>query len=395
MIRLCLVAWSGLSAARLHRQRSIITVFCLVVMLTPYAAGLGLSCGIQQEAEASIEFGADLYITGSKFGRTAPIPLEYQKFIGSIDGVVKLTPRIVGQMELGRDRVAAVVVGIDAAEFPLPLSFMDGRLPKNGSMNELVIGQGLAQRLGWKVGSVLPPFYRNSRGERLTKVVGVFKATAALWEINTVFTTFATAAHIFDDDQRATDILVQCRQGYTSAVVSAVLQQHATGNHKIGIHITSREMLTAKVSKTLFHHQGIFSLFFVFLFVAGILVLIVTSGIGSSERRREVGVLKATGWQTDEVLLRAFTESCLLAVVGASCSILIAFAWMRWFAGLWLADVFLPDWTSAGNVAPPFALTVMAFLLVQLIAFAIVTSGTVYSCWRTAITLPITSLRRS
>ena len=58
------IAKTGLAAIRLHPLRASATVGAVVVVLVPYLAGLGLSYGIQAEAEDSIRFGADLYVTG-------------------------------------------------------------------------------------------------------------------------------------------------------------------------------------------------------------------------------------------------------------------------------------------------------------------------------------------
>ena len=90
------IARTGLVAVLLHPLRSLATTGSLVVILVPYLAGLGLSQGLQAEAEASIRFGADLYVTGSQFGRDVPVPLAAAERVRALDGVLAVTPRIVG-----------------------------------------------------------------------------------------------------------------------------------------------------------------------------------------------------------------------------------------------------------------------------------------------------------
>ena len=80
--------------------------------------------------------------------------------------------------------------------------------------------------------------------------------------------------------------------------------------------MVAREDLLALLPRGLLHREGIFNLLFLLAFVVGILVLLVTSGLGLTERRREIGILKATGWQTDEVLLRSLAESFCLSLAG-------------------------------------------------------------------------------
>jgi hypothetical protein len=49
----------------------LVTTACLVAVLLPYLVGLDLSRGVQDDAEAAVRFGADLYVSGEQFGRPA------------------------------------------------------------------------------------------------------------------------------------------------------------------------------------------------------------------------------------------------------------------------------------------------------------------------------------
>ncbi len=317
------IAHTGLVAVLLHPRRSLATVGALVVVLVPYLTGLGIAQGIEAEAEASIRYGADLYVTGSQFGRDVPVPLAVAEQVRRIDGVTDVTPRIVGAVVLGKDRENAVLVGLPRDHFPAEVACVEGRLPDDGAPNEFVVGTELARKLRLEVGSLIPPFYRNDEGERVSKVVGVFKSDVSLWQANLILTTFDTAAAVFNQRGLATDLLVNCRPGYRDSVRARIERDVSPGAGVVP-RVTAREDLRALLPGGLGHRQGIFNLLFLLAFVVATLVVLVTSGFGLSERRREIGVLKATGWQTDEVLLRGGVESLVLGVVGASASLLLA-----------------------------------------------------------------------
>src|SRR5579884_60744 len=154
------IAHTGLTAVLLHPLRSLVSVAALVVVLLPYLVGLGLSKGLQAEAEASVGFGADLYVTGSRFGRPAPLPLSVVSAVRALDGVMEVVPRIVGEVLLGKERLHAVLVGLPTERLPAWSASIDGDLPHGGGgPNQLVIGTALARRLNLKVGSMLLPFY--------------------------------------------------------------------------------------------------------------------------------------------------------------------------------------------------------------------------------------------
>jgi ABC-type lipoprotein release transport system permease subunit len=395
--KLLAIALTGVSALLLHRLRSLATACCAVVVLLPYLVGLGLSQGIQRDAEASIQHGADLYVTGSQFGRAAPVPLRAVPEIRALDGVAAVTPRIVGHITLGRDRKPVVLVGIPIENFPAAVHCVEGTLPKGSPLHELVVGSELSRRLGLHVGSVLPPFYRNDQGERLSQVVGIFDADVSLWQAHLVFTTFDSAAAIFNQRGLATDLMISCRPGYQAAVATALVQSISFSppgaDSGVRPSVTTREALQALLPRGLLHREGVFTLHFILAFVAAILVVLVTTGVGLSERRREVGILKATGWQTDELLLRSFVESFLLSLASACAALLLAYLWLRVFNGFWIAGLFLAEIDTAPGFRVPFRMLPVPVLLAFVIAFAVVLSGTLYSTWRAATTPPREAMR--
>jgi len=358
---------------------------------------MGIAKGIQHDAAASLRGGGDLYVSGVQFGRSVPLPLTFVPQINELEGVELVVPRIVGRMVLGRERVEVVVVGIPDSQFPDTIRCVDGRLPSAGDHNELVVGTEIARRLKLRIGSLLPPFYRNPRGEHISTIVGIFEADASLWQSNLLFSTFETAAKIFDQPELATDLVVHCQPGYEANVSSAVQRMLGSGpadsDNVLRLRVTSREELEGLLTGGQLHREGIFNLHFVLVFVIGILVILVTSGLGLPERRREIGILKATGWQTDEILLRSLVESLLLSLGGASASILLAFVWLTAFNGYGIAGIFIAGVSAAPSFPVPFRLTPVPAGLALIIALAITMSGSIWSSWRSAIVPPAEAMR--
>jgi ABC-type lipoprotein release transport system permease subunit len=385
------IAATGITAILLHPLRAAVTTAALVVILVPYLVGLGLSRGVQDQAEAAVRFGADLYVGAEQFGRPVPVPLALAAEVRKLPGVAAVVSRIVGRVELGRDRVSAVLVGVPVKDFPPELECVRGRLYRGGTRNELVVGSDLANRLHLDVGSLLPPFYTSRRGERVSEVVGVFRSEVALWQARLIVTSFETAAHIFDQDGLATDLLVRCRPGYTDEVRQAVVRRVESG--PLRLRVVAREDLEALLPQGLVRREGVFTALFVLAFTVAILVLLVTSGFGLAERRREIGILKATGWQTDELLLRSLVESFLLSVAGASLAVVLAFVWLRGLNGYGIAGVFLPGVELAPAFQVPFRLTPVPTLLAFLVALVVVLSGSLYSTWRAATAPPREAMR--
>jgi ABC-type antimicrobial peptide transport system permease subunit len=157
--------------------------------------------------------------------------------------------------------------------------------------------------------------------------------------------------------------------------------------------VIAREDLQALLPGGLLHREGVFNLHFVLAFAVGIAAVLVTSGLGLAERRREIGILKATGWQTDEVLLRCLVESFLLSLAGASLALLLAFLWLRGLNGYWIASIFLDGVEKAPGFPVPFQLTPVPSLLAFVVSFVVVMSGSLYAAWRAATVSPGEAMR--
>jgi ABC-type lipoprotein release transport system permease subunit len=392
------VAATGLAAVLLSPLRSFVSFLAVAAVLLPYLVGLALSQGLQAEAEASARLGADLYVSGSQYGRPVPIPLRAANMIRRIDGVTEVVPRIVGAIALGRDHVQTVLVGLPPEHAAAWADCIDGDPPQTRTLNELVIGTSLAHQLHLKIGSMLLPFYRNDRqGAHTSRVVGVFKPDAPLWQAKMILTTFDTASAIFDQEDTATDLLVWCRPDALSSVRLAIERELLfSTSPKGGVirpSVTGRDDLLALLPSGLLHREGVFNLHFVVAFVIGILTLLVTSGIGLGERRREIGILKATGWQTDEILLRGLVESLSLSLAGACAALLLAWVWLRFLNGYGIAGLFLEGADLKPDFSVPYRLTPTPLVLAFLLSFAIVLTGTLYSSWRAAATPPREAMR--
>jgi ABC-type lipoprotein release transport system permease subunit len=393
------IAATGVASVLLHPLRSAVSVAALVAVLLPYLVCLGLAKGVEEEAAAAVRFGSDLYISGSQFGLSVPLPRAAISQVAGIDGVTRVVPRVVGEVVLGKEHVHAVLVGLPPEAFSAWADVVEGEMPRSSGPNELVVGTAIARQLELRVGSPLPPFYHNERlGERVSRVVGLFKRDAPLWQAHLILTTLETASIIFDQPGLVTGLLVWCRPGGYEAEVARAIEQRlqfpsAQGDGVVRPRVIAREDLEAVLPRGLLHREGIFNLHFLLAFVVAILVLLVTSGLGLAERRREIGILKATGWQTDQILLRCFVESVCLSVAGACTSLVLAWVWLRVFNAYGVAALFVEGVETAPTFAVPFRLAPVPFLFAFLLSFVVVLSGSLYSCWRAATVAPREAMR--
>jgi ABC-type lipoprotein release transport system permease subunit len=264
-----------------------------------------------------------------------------------------------------------------------------GRTPAVGPVHELVLGATLARALGLDVGDVLPPFYRNDAGERVSTVVGVLDGGPP-WRQALVLTSFESAEHIAGGGGAATDVLVRCRPGYGDTVAQTVgrLSWPSADGAALTLRATPRDHSESTLIDGPVRTHSVFDAHFVLAFAVGIPLLLVTSGVGLAARRREAGLLRALGWSMETLLLRGVAEGALLAVLGAAGSVLLAALWLGPCGGAFVAELYLPGMVDLPGATVPYRLTGAPTLLATGIALVLTLTGGVVSVWRAAAASP-------
>ena len=377
------IAWSGLTAVTLHPLRSATAILCIVSVLLPYVAGAAIARGVRAEAGMAIAAGPELHVTRTRFGRASPVPLAAVEEYRAIPGVRTVVPRIVGELALGVELVPVVVIGMPPDRAPAPIA---GQRGGTGGP-EFVVGAELARQLELKVGSLLPPFYHSEKGDRVSRIVGVLGDDAPPASAHIMYTSLATAAEIFGEEGFVTDLLITCQPGYRDAVREKLRVADPA------LRITTQDELHAQLPANLRHLDGIFQIHLALAFAIGIPLLLVASGIGLMERRRESALLKATGWMTDELLIRAFVESFVIALIASSIAVIAAWGWLALGDGRGLAEIFLPGRAMGTTIPVPYELGVEASAVASILSLCIVGAGSLYSTWRAATAPPSLVLR--
>jgi ABC-type lipoprotein release transport system permease subunit len=388
---------SGLAAVLLHPLRSGAITACVVALLLPFIAGLAISEGLGDEAAAAARAGPDLVVTAVRFGRPAPIPEEAAETLRAIPGVASVRARIVGAVDIGAAPERAVLVGVDPADLPPDLRCVEGRLFRPGGGLELVFGSRLAKRLALVPGSPIPPFFQNRGGLRVPMVVGVFRSGLPMWEANVILASLDSARLVFDERGTVTQLLVTCREGYSLPVREAIsrIPSLATpgAEEPLAPRISARADVEARLAGGAAFGAGVFALHFVLLFAAAIPLLVVATGAGLRDRRRETGILKMLGWGTDEVILRCLVESLVLAAAGAAIAVLLAALWLGPLEARGIAAVLLPGADAVPGFEVPWRLAPGPIVVGAALSFVLVLTGTIPSNWRAAAAEPMETMR--
>lgn len=360
--------------------RSLVVVGCLLAVLFPFVAAMAVSEGVREQTALSVDMGADLYVTRAQYGRSGPIDISKVEEFAELPGVVEVVPRISGRTYLGEE--LAIVVGIDSPE-------LLGKGFTSPGPGEVMIGRSLADRLGLKKGDELRFFLFPAMP---FTIVDLIDGDLSIWASSMVILSFQDAATIFKLPELASEILIYCRPGTADTIAEHLSSLGKPWDMVPPLRIQTKTIVEQYINRGFDLQAGVFFLFYLTAFALSIPALLILSGFGRGARKKEVGILKATGWQTLEVLEMTFFENILLALLGSMLAVVLAMVWLKLGNGIGIAPLFISGINWIPDFPVPSLFTPMPVLFSFLFGIILTMLGTLITTWKTAVTPPLTTM---
>jgi len=365
-----------------HRTKTIVVCLCIIAILSPFITAVAISEGIRAQSLVSVKAGADLYLTFDEFGRNAAIPLKYLDEIKKIFGVTKAIPRIIGRAFV--QNKLAVIVGINKEDIPESISCISGRMFEHP--NEVVVGCELANHFKLNIGD---QFSMREQQRKTFTVVGFFSSASSIWGSSMIFMSFRDAGELFGKQDVATDIQIHTLPGHNSEIATDLYDIFQNEPYRL----QDKHMVELYFKKGFMLKEGVFSALYLVAFALGIPAILVASGFGLSERKREIGIMKATGWHTLEVLELISFEQLLISLLGAAIAIVLSILWVKGFNGVFIAQFFVSEITMLPKFTLPAKFLPLPCILSFFFAFILTMVGSVYSTWRASTESPVVSMK--
>ncbi len=363
-----------------NRDRSLVVSACLIAVLLPFITAMAVSEGIRAQAEISVQNGADLYISRAQYGRNGAVALSELEEFAKIPGVTSVIPRISGRTYMGEE--LAMLVGIDNPQLVNSTS----RKLKSG---ELLMGRLLAKRLGLQKGDEVHFFLFPALPFTIADLID---GDLSIWASSIVILSFNDAATIFKLPGYASEILLYARPGTADIIAEQLNSLGKPWDMTPPLRIQTKSIVEQYINRGFDLQSGVFFLFYLTAFALSIPALLILSGFGRGARKKEIGILKATGWQTLEVMEMTCIENLLLALWSSMLTVVLAIIWLKLGNGIGVAPLFISgiDWIPEFQV--PSLFTPMPVLFAFLFGLVLTMLGTIFSTWKTAITPPLTTM---
>lgn len=357
-----------------RRLRSLVVTLCLAAILFPLLTALAISEGLRFQAEIGVRQGADIYISEDLCGGEGPISLDYLEALRALPDASRVSARVVGRAYFV-DRLVAVI-GLDREALLALEPLVKGDVPK--ARGEVIVGQGIAREFGVKPGM---RFTVAANNRKVFAPTGIL-SPSCLWSSDVMVMHYKDANEFFRKKGYATQILLYTSSQPAAIVAKSIGDLTGSGGTRVScLQIKERSDIDEMLRSGYGHRGGIFTVLFVIGAALAIPAFLITSGFGMRELYKEIGVLKATGWRTREVLEKVTLENLLISLTAVSLSILLSMVWIKGLNGILIAQFYIAEVGLVPDVDIPSRYLPSHAIFCLLFALGVTLVGGLFSAW--------------
>ncbi|MDD5035304.1 MAG: FtsX-like permease family protein [Methylococcaceae bacterium] len=386
----------------------LLVLYALIVFIL--ASMMFFTYSIKKEASLLLKDSPEIIVQKLMAGRHELFPLRHIETIKNIRGVAAVEPRLWGYYfdthaganytllvppaggKIGKPASKTAVVETDphdrAAEHAgQPLFRFNDVALEPGT---LIVGQGMARARHTDMGDFMP--FRAFDGNILSfRIAAILSSESELVSSDLILLTEGDFRKLFGiDNDYVTDVAVSVNNPREIATVTAKISRLLPD---------SRPIIRDEILRT---YDSIFNWrggMMIVIFSAAVLAFVIfawdkASGLSAGERR-EIGILKAVGWETSDVIQMKFWEGAAISLTAFFSGVILAYIHV-FFTGSLIFEPALKGWS---NLYPHFELTPFVSLeqLTTLFFLTVIpyTVATIVPIWRAATIDPDTAMRHS
>lgn len=365
---------------RKFKNAGIILVFTFVIFIL--GSILFLSYSFKREAVLILENSPELIVQSTMAGRHELIRTDLARSIEKIPGVSRVEPRYWGYYY---DSLvgANYTVMSSAGSISETNRLLRGRLPGPGETGVAAVGSGVARARFAGIGDDL--IMLSASGSPLDlRIVGVFDTDSALLSSDLIVTGSRDFMELFRlPPGMATDLVVSVPHETEAPVVARKIRERFPD---------TRPLLRSEIMRTYDAVFGWRSGLVLTVFAGALVAFIIlawdkATGL-SAEEKKEIGILKALGWETSDILEMKFWEGLVISLSSFLAGVILAYVHVFFFGASVFApalkgwSVLYPQFRLAPYINPYQVATLMMLTVVPYIASTIVPS------WKSAVTDP-------
>lgn len=359
----------------LRRKVKNTAVFVFYTLLVFFVAStLFFAAAIKEETLFVLQDSPEIIVQRLVAGRHEPIPLDCVETLKKIEGVQSVSPRLWGYYYDPTNRANyTLMVSEDLSTTP----------------GMAIIGNGVARLIIGNENQTMP--FKSPDGSFIfLRIKGIMNEELDLMSSDIILMNEADFVRLFDYPQNyATDIALTASDPEKRSTISAAINRLFPESRTI-----VRDEILGAYEAFLGWRGGLVSMVISGALLA-LFILVSDRAMGSGvEESKEVGILKALGWETYDIMLMKFWEGAIVSLLAFLVGILLAYLHV-FFGSALIFKVFLQGWAvlfpqlkltpfvRLSHVFIIFCFTVLPYILVTVAPF-----------WKIATVDPDSVMRR-
>lgn len=321
---------------------------------------------------------------------------DEQARLRALPGFVVAAPRLMisGLASAGETTISFIGEGVDpAAEAALSsaLRFPHGRDLLAGEAQTAIVGSGLAQNLGLKIGDTLVLIANTHSGginAVETRVVGIFESITKAYDDVALRIPIELARQLMRVEGEHLQLVLLDDTDVTASAAARLRDQLDPDKYQV-VPWSDLADFYNKTSALFAKQVGV-----IYVIIAVIIVLAIsnTMTMAVMERVGEIGTMMALGTRRRGILLMFVVEGCILGVLGALIGLAagVALAWIISAIGIPMPPGPGMSWGYEAGILVPAGNLIKA----AGIAAATTTVASIWPAWRASRLEIVEALRR-
>lgn len=386
--------WQAAAENLLRYRNKTVAIFIPLLLAVFFAAAMTfVRDGFLQDARLSLSLSPDITLQKFSGGRVERVSRELLERVGELDNVERVVPRVWGYVpiEYQGGTFTYSIIGLDLSRMPaqeaFPIFLEAGRFLEPGDSGVAVLGQVFARTLEAEVGDTIT--LRSYSGREFPyKIVGIFSSPVQIYTADLLLTTIDDARKFFDyEGDEATDLSIYLKDPLYTDALAARMDAELPN-----VRVLTREALSDATLQAYSGRSGIFQLIWLILLFTAMLIAWAQAANITMDMKREIGILKAVGWSTMEVIEVKLWESVIMALAATVGGLLLGLLYLRLGAPV-IKDFFL-GWASVFPEFPiPIVVDYRSVITLFIISVVPLLAATVIPAWRGGVVNPDTAIR--
>jgi len=356
---------------RKGKNMALMVIYTFVIFLV--GSVMFFTSAIKQEASLVLKDAPEMMVQKLVAGRHDLIPVRYADTIKQIKGVQSVKPRLWGYYYDPTNGANYTMVVDDA---------------NRDNTGNITIGSAVARSLP-NDDNGLVPFKAYDGSYLFLKIKGVLSSKSELVSADLILISEDDFRKLFSiPKEYATDLVLKIRNPKELTTIAGKIGQFFPDTRSI----LRDEIL--RTYDTVFAWRGGMIIVVLSSAVFAFIILAWDKATGlSAEEKKEMGILKAIGWETSDVLLMKFWEGSAISLSSFLLGVLLAYGHI-FFTSSILFEPALKGWSV---LYPAFKLTpfIDAYQIATLFFLTVIpyTTATIVPSWRAATIDPDSVMR--